>query len=124
MTTAMWLLFAPLLGLESGARADLVLVVGALAFAASVASVWWRPARPALVVLGAVIGFANFGLDASIGSLSSLAACAVGLIAAGTAPYPVTDVITAAAEATAARTELPSPPAARGDAGDDFRSAA
>jgi hypothetical protein len=122
MTTAMWLLFAPLLGLESGARADLVLVVGTLAFAASVASVWWRPARPALVVLGAVIGFANFGLDAPIGSLSSLAACAVGLIAAGTAPFPVIEVTAAAAEATAARAEPPAP--ARAGAGDDFRSAA
>jgi hypothetical protein len=122
MTTAMWLLFAPLLGIESGARAELVLVVGALAFAASVASVWWRPARPVLVVLGAVLGFANFGFDASIGSLSSLATCAVGLIAAGTAPFPVTEVPAVAAETTAARAEPPPP--ARGGTDDDFRSAA
>jgi hypothetical protein len=103
MTTAVWLLFAPLLGLESGIRAELGLVAGTLAFVVSLASVWSRRAHVVLVVLGAALGFANFALLAPIGSLASLATCAVALIAAGTAPVPIAEVPAPATAAAPAR---------------------
>ena len=89
MTTAVWLMAAPLTGLEVGGRADLAVAVGAVAFAAALLGVWFRALRPSLVVLAIVLGFANFVLMAPTISLASMATCAFGLLAAGTAPRPV-----------------------------------
>lgn len=92
MTTAMWLLAAPLTGLEIGGRADLVVAVGAVAFVASLLGMWSRPARISLTLLGILLGLANFVMAGSVGALASLATCAFGLVAAGTAPWPVATV--------------------------------
>jgi len=99
MTTAIWLLTAPLLGLETGFRAGLCVAAGVSALAL-VALAWWYPrAGGWLAGLGILLGFANFGLFAPIPALASLATSAVALIAAGLAPLPATFVTPAAAPA-------------------------
>jgi hypothetical protein len=89
MTTAVWLMAAPLTGLEVGGRAELSVAVGAVAFAASLLGVWFRAPRLSLVVLGTILGLANFVLMAPTAGFASMATCAFGLLAAGAAPWPV-----------------------------------
>jgi hypothetical protein len=107
MTIAIWLLSVPLLGLETGSRAALCVAVGLVALVASPLAFWFRRPAVVLVALGILIGFANFALDAPMVAAASLAACSVGLIAAGAAPVPVT------MPATAAAVEVPAPSANR-----------
>jgi len=110
MTTAIWLLTAPLLGLEIGFRAGLCVGAGICALAL-VALGWWFPRAGAwLAGLGILLGFANFGPSASIVALASLATSAVSLIAAGLAPRPVTFATPAAAPMVPASTAAPPAP--------------
>src|SRR5262249_7892896 len=95
LTTAMWLLAAPLLGLETGVRADICVAVAALALVLAPLSLWSRKAGGGLPVLGGLLGFGTFGLDASALALTSFGASAVGLIAGGMAPVPVRTTVPA-----------------------------
>ena len=88
MTTAMWLLVGPLLGIETDLRAALTVGVGFVALVLSPLSLWSRRAGHGLAALGIFLGFANFVLSAPIGAYASLATCATLLIAAGMAPAP------------------------------------
>jgi hypothetical protein len=88
MTTAMWLLVGPLLGVETGLRAALTVGVGFVALVLSPLSLWSRRAGQGLAALGILLGLANFVLFAPIGAYASLASCATALIAAGMAPAP------------------------------------
>jgi hypothetical protein len=105
MTTAMWLLAAPLLGVEEGFRAALGISVGVAALILLPLGAWNRKATAATAGLGMVLGFANFFLQAPIGALASMASCSVLLIAAGTAPWPVIEERVAAAAAPAKETD-------------------
>jgi hypothetical protein len=88
MTAAVWLLAAPLVGLEAGIRADLAVGAGIAGLLLACTSVWLPRARIPLAALGIALGFANFAFAADLGALTSMASCAVALIAAGTAPRP------------------------------------
>jgi hypothetical protein len=87
--TAVWLMLAPALELETGARAYLAIASGIVAFVLSPLSIWSRPARGALASVGLAIALLNFFLPCSIEALANLATCGMTLILAGLAPSPV-----------------------------------
>jgi len=88
-TTAVWLMLAPALNLESGPRATLSIASGVVAFVLAPAGVWSRAARVATAWLGLALALVNFVLPCSIEALASLATCGMALIMAGIAPWPV-----------------------------------
>ena len=90
-TTAIWLMLAPALELESGARAALSVTSGVLALLLSPASIWSRSARAALAWIGLALALVNLVLPCSIEALASLATCGMALIMAGVAPWPVVE---------------------------------
>jgi hypothetical protein len=90
LSAAMWLIVTPLLGIETGFRADLAVTAGMLAIVLLPIGIWVRKASAAAGAVGIVLGFANFFLDAPIGSYASLATCGVTLLIGAMAPWPVT----------------------------------
>ena len=88
MSMSIWLLMAPLLGLETGFRAELSVAAGCAGVILAPLSVWSGRAGALLVALGIVLGFANFGLMAPLGALANMATCGVAFIVAGLAPQP------------------------------------
>jgi len=94
--TAMWLLFTPLIGLETGFRATVAVAFGLAALVLAPLSVRFRSAGLGLAVLGAVLSVINFielgtgGMNGMNGMMmASFASCAVALVIAGMAPMPV-----------------------------------
>jgi hypothetical protein len=102
LTTAIWLLFAPWLGVETGVRAGMGITVGAMTMVLLPLGIWNSRATAAVAGLGIFLGFANFFLVASVGGYASLAASSVFLVMAGTAPWPVVVARTGAAAQTPA----------------------
>ena len=111
LTTAIWLLFAPWLGIETGVRAGMGVTIGAMTMVLLPLGIWNARATAAVAGLGIFLGFANFFLAAPVGALASFATCSVLLVMAGTAPRPVVVARTGAAIPLAA-------PAADDDAHD------
>jgi len=107
MTTAIWLLTAPLLGLETGFRAGMSVGVGSLALVLALLSTWYRRAGVMLTVLGFLLGFLNFGPSASVVALAATATSALALVMAGMAPWPVVVPTRAAVEQQAAPAPAP-----------------
>jgi hypothetical protein len=87
--TAIWLLTAPLLSLESGFRAAFIIAVAVAVLVLAPLSIWYRRAGFAVAALGILLGFANLGLSAPIAALASVATSAFFLIVAGMAPQPI-----------------------------------
>jgi hypothetical protein len=111
MTTAIWLVFAPLLGVETGFRADFTVTAGLLALILAPLGVRYRAAAYAVGALGIVLGFANFVLWAPIGGYASLSSSAVALIIAGMAPVPtVVPAVRATVPATVRTSVAPAAP--------------
>lgn len=90
-TTAIWLMLAPALELESGPRAYLSIASGVIAFVLAPAGLWSRTARVAIAWLGLTLALVNFVLPCSIEALASLATSGLALILAGIAPWPVVE---------------------------------
>ena len=88
LTTAMWLLMAPLFGLEDGVRAGMGIVVGLAAAVLLPIGFFDRRANIATAALGIVMGFANFFLPAPTLALASFATCSIMLMLASLAPWP------------------------------------
>lgn len=101
MTAATWLMMVPLMGLESGLRADISVVSGILALPLAFASVWSFRAGIALTVLGTILCFIDLTTASSIGALANYAACGAALAIAGMAPRPVATVAVVAADEVA-----------------------
>lgn len=99
LTTAMWLLMGPLMGVETGGRAVLTVTVGVLVLVFGILGVRYRAAAWVVAALGGLLGFVNLLTSAPIESCASLATCAVALLAAGAAPQPVVLASTPAAAA-------------------------
>jgi hypothetical protein len=97
----MWLMMAPLLGLEDGARAGLSVAVGAAAAVLLAVGFLNRRAGVATAGLGIVMGFANFFMPATVLAYASFATCAVLLIMAGLPPWPVVEAVKVAVPASA-----------------------
>jgi hypothetical protein len=91
LTTAVWLLMAPLLGLEVGVRAGLGIAVGLATLVLLPLGYLDRRANVATAALGIFMGFANFFLPAPTLALASFATCAVLLIFAGLPAWPVVE---------------------------------
>lgn len=91
LTTAVWLLMAPLLGLETGFRAGLGMAIGLAVAVLLPLGYVNRRANVATAALGIFMGFANFFLPASTLAYASFATCAALLILAGLPPWPVVD---------------------------------
>ena len=91
LTTAVWLLMAPLLGLEDGVRAGLGIAVGVAVAVLLPLGFLDRRANVATAALGIFMGFANFFMPASTLAYASFATCAVLLIMAGLPAWPVVD---------------------------------
>jgi hypothetical protein len=91
LTTAVWLLMAPLLGLETGFRAGLGIAVGVAVAVLLPLGYLDRRANVATAALGIFMGFANFFLPAPTLAYASYATCAVLLIVAGLPAWPVVD---------------------------------
>ena len=89
LTTAVWLLMAPLLGLESGVRAGLGIAVGVAVAVLLPLGFLYRRANVATAALGIFMGFANFFLPGPTLALASFATCSVLLILAGLPAWPV-----------------------------------
>ena len=89
LSTAVWLLMAPLLGLEDGVRAGLGIAVGLAVAVLMPLGFRYPRANVATAALGIFMGFANFFLPASTPAYASFATCAVLLILAGLPPWPV-----------------------------------
>lgn len=89
LTTAIWLLMGPFMGIETGARAVLTVGVGALVAVMAPLALRYRAAAWAVVALGAALGVANLLMSVSIASDASLATAAFALVLAGAAPQPV-----------------------------------
>jgi hypothetical protein len=87
-TTAVWLLLAPGLGLQSGPRSAVAVFVGVAALALAPLANWRRAPRALLAALGLALALVNFALPGSAGALADFATCAVALIIAGLAPAP------------------------------------
>jgi len=88
-TTAIWLLLAPVLELQTGARVPIALALGALALVLSSLATWSRSARAALAVLGTALALVNFVVPGPVGALADFATCGFALIMAGVGPWPV-----------------------------------
>lgn len=86
---AMWLIASPLLGLESGLRAGLAVVVGVAGLLLAPLGIRHRWANAVMVALGLLLMLDNFAQFPPLLSMASFATCAVALVAAGTAPMPV-----------------------------------
>lgn len=117
MTAATWLMVVPLVGLETGFRADISVVAGILALPLALASIWSFRAGVALTVLGTILCFVDLTTAPSIGALANYAACGSVLAIAGMAPRPAsTFTVMAAYEAPTMPTriapERPSTPGA------------
>ena len=91
LTTAGWLLMAPLLGLETGVRAELGIAVGLAVAVLLPLGYLNQRANVATAALGIFMGFANFFLPASTLAYASFATCSVLLIVAGLPAWPVVD---------------------------------
>jgi hypothetical protein len=93
--TAMWLLFTPLIGLETGFRATVAISFGLAALALAPLSVRFRSAGRGLALLGGLLAAINFielgtgGMNGMNGMMANFASCAVALVIAGMAPMPV-----------------------------------
>jgi hypothetical protein len=91
----MWLLFTPLIGLETGFRATVAITFGLAALVLAALSVRFRSAGRGLALLGALLSVINFvhlgtgGLNGMNGMMANFASCAVALVIAGMAPLPV-----------------------------------
>ena len=90
MTTAIWLLSASLVGLEVGLRAGLAVAVGSAALMLAPLAVWSPACQRGLGILGAILGFANFGLSGGVTAEASFVVSAIALLFAGMAPHPIT----------------------------------
>jgi len=109
LTTAVWLLMVPLLGLEVGVRAGVGIVVGLAVAVLLPLGYLDRRANVATAALGIFMGFANFFMPASTLAYASFATCGVLLILAGLPPWPVVDgvrVVVAAPAPAVARDTL------------------
>ena len=109
LTTAVWLLMAPLLGLETGFRAGLGMAIGLAVAVLLPLGYVNRRANVATAALGIFMGFANFFMPASTLAYASFATCGVLLILAGLPPWPVVDgvrVVVAAPAPAVARDTL------------------
>lgn len=95
MLTAVWLLLAPFVELETGARLTSAVVVGLASLVLAPLSIWSRRAGPAMAVLGVALSALNFIAPGSVGSMADLATCGVLLAIAGLAPSPVAEVLPA-----------------------------
>ena len=91
LTTAVWLLMAPLLGLESGVRAGLGIAVGVAVAVLMPLGFLYRRANVATAALGIFMGFANFFMPGTTLAYASFATCSVLLIYAGLPAWPVVD---------------------------------
>lgn len=94
MLTAVWLLLAPFVELETGARLTSAVVVGLASLVLAPLSIWSRRAGPAMV-LGVALSALNFIAPGSVGSMADLATCGVLLAIAGLAPSPAAEVLPA-----------------------------
>ena len=72
LTTAVWLLMAPLLGLESGVRAGVGIAVGVAVAVLMPLGFLYRRANVATAALGIFMGFANFFLPGTTLALREL----------------------------------------------------
>jgi hypothetical protein len=90
MTTAVWLLSAPFVGLEVGLRAGLSVAMGCAALFLAPMAVWSPACQRWLGILGGILGFANFGMSGGVGAEASFAVSAIALLFAGMAPHPIT----------------------------------
>ena len=112
--TAVWLMLAPALGLETGARAYLAIASGVVAFVLSPLSVWSGQARAAVASVGLVLALGNFFLPCPIEALANFATCGMARILAGLAPSPgverrSTVVLAASAPRAVAEDEITAP---------------
>lgn len=98
MTAATWLMMVPLVGLESGLRADISVVSGVIALPLAFASIWSFRAGIALTVLGTLLCFIDLTTAPSIAALANYAACGAALAIAGMAPQPVSTIAVVAAD--------------------------
>ena len=109
LTTAVWLLMAPLLGLETGVRAGVGITVGLAVAVLLPLGYLNQRANVATAAFGIFMGFANFFLPATTLAYASFATCAVLLIVAGLPAWPVVDgvrvVVPARAPAVARETQ-------------------
>jgi hypothetical protein len=88
MAAALWLVVAPLLGIETGFRAGLSVACGVAAILLSLASIWRFGAGIALTALAFLLSLVNFLVEGTFGGMASYASCAVALAVAGMAPIP------------------------------------
>jgi len=92
-TTAMWLLLAPVMEVQSGPRSAVGVAIGAAALVLAPLGIWRRSPRAALGALGLALGLVNFFLPGTIQSLADFATCATALIVAGLAPAPEATIL-------------------------------
>ena len=98
MTAALWLMVAPLMGIETGFRAHLSLATGIVTLVLSVASIWRFSAGVAMAAVALLLAVVNLLAPASMGGLASYAFCAAALAIAGMSPRPTTMTAHAAGE--------------------------
>ncbi len=86
MTTAVWLITAPLMEVEVGPMAVLSIVAGCAAWVLASLGYWSRTSQRSLAVLGALLGAANILLPSTVGTEAACAVSSMVLIIAGVAP--------------------------------------
>jgi hypothetical protein len=95
---AIWLSLCSALDFDAGARATLAVWVGVAALGLAPVGIWFRPARSAVGVLGALFAMVClFAPPSTIGALANYVASASVLIVAGIAPEPASDIVAPAA---------------------------
>ena len=103
MLTAVWLLCAPFVELETGPQMVAAVVVGLAAIVLAPLSVWSRSAGFAMALFGVGLAMINFVTPGSAGSMADLATSGVVLAIAGLAPAPVVHVLPAVVPAKVTR---------------------
>jgi hypothetical protein len=88
MTTAVWLITAPLMDTETGPLGGLSIVTGSVAWLLASLAYWSRTSQRSLAVLGVLLGVANLILPSTVGTEATCAIAAVILMIAGVAPRP------------------------------------
>jgi len=95
---AIWLSLCSALDFDAGARATLAVWIGVAALGLAPLGIWFRPARSAIGVLGALVAVVClFVPPSTIGALANYVGSASILIVAGIAPEPASDIVPPAA---------------------------
>lgn len=85
---ALWLIVAPLLGIETGFRAGVSVLCGAAAILLALVSIWRFAAGIGLAVVALVLQLVNLLVAGTFGGVASFAFCTAALAVAGMAPHP------------------------------------